>query len=64
MSKEDREKVDADRVRTGKKKQPKDKKGGFQVSLVKTKTALAIKKNAEDSQASDSRAVPQGQEMI
>ena len=44
LSKEDNDKVDADRVSTGTKKQPKDKKGGRQVSLVETKTALASKK--------------------
>ena len=44
FSKEEREKFDAKRVRTGTNKQPKDKKGGRQVSLVETKTALASQK--------------------
>ena len=44
LSKEDREKVDAKRVHTGTKKQPKDKKGSHQVSFVETKTALASQK--------------------
>ena len=46
LSKEDIEKVDADRVCTGTKKQPKYKKGDRQVSLVETKTALASQKKA------------------
>ena len=46
FSKEDREKVDAKLVRTGTKKQPKDKKGGRQVSLIETKTALASQKKS------------------
>ena len=46
FSKEDKEKVDAERVRTGTKKQLKAKKGGRQVSLVDTKTALASQKKA------------------
>ena len=46
LSKEDREKVDAEGVRMGKKKKTKDKKGGHQVSLVETETALASQKKA------------------
>ena len=41
FSKEDRKKVEAERVCTGTKKQPKYKKGSHQVSLVETKTALS-----------------------
>ena len=41
LSKEDIEKVDAERVRTGTKKQLKDKNGGPQVSIVENKTLLA-----------------------
>ena len=44
FSKEDREKVNAERVRTGTKKQPKYNKGSRQVLLVETKTALASQK--------------------
>ena len=46
MSKEDKERVDAERVCTGMKKQPKHKKGGCQVSLVETKTVLASQQKA------------------
>ena len=46
LSKEDREEVDAERVRTSTKKQSKDKKGSRQVSLVNTKTVLASQKKA------------------
>ena len=46
FSEEYREKVDAERVRMGTKKQPKDKNGGRQVSIVETKTALMSQKNA------------------
>ena len=46
LSKEDKDNVDTNRVCTGTKKQPKDKKGGRQVSLVETKTALASQKKA------------------
>ena len=46
MSNEYREKVDNKRVRTSTKKQPKDKKGGRQISLVDTKTALVSQKKA------------------
>ena len=46
MSKEDKDEFDAECVRTGTKKQPKDKKGGRQVSLVETITALASQKKA------------------
>ena len=46
LSIEDRETVDAERVYKGTKKKPKDKKGGRQVSLVETKTSLAIQMKA------------------
>ena len=46
FSKEDKEKVNAERVRTGTNKQPKDKTGGRQVLLVETKTVLASQKKA------------------
>ena len=46
MYKKYKEKVDAERVCTGTKKQSKDKKGGRQVSLVKTKTAIASQTKA------------------
>ena len=66
MSKEDREKFDAKRVHTGTKKQPKDKKGSRQVSLVDTKTALASQKKqlktAKQQIAALCRKVKQGYE--
>ena len=46
MSKKDKEKVDAQRVRTGTKKQLKEKKVGRHVSIFKTKTTLASQKKA------------------
>ena len=49
LCKEDREKVDAERVRMGTKKNPKEKKGVRQVSLVETKTALASQKKAPNT---------------
>ena len=44
FSMEEREKVDAEHVRTGTNTQPKDKNCGRQVSLVENKTALASQK--------------------
>ena len=41
LSKEDIEKFNAERVRTSTKKQPKDKEGSRQVSLIETKTTLS-----------------------
>ena len=46
LSKEDKDKVDAERVRMNTKKQPKNKQGGRKVSFAETKTALASQKKA------------------
>ena len=65
--KEDKEKVDAERVCTGTKKQLKAKKGGRQVSLVDTKTALGSQKKgpktAKRQIAALRRKVKQGSDI-